>query len=248
MNKNLTQLVLHKLKELMRQKKLNYAVVARHLKMSESGFKKLMTGRELQLSKIEKICDVLEISFIELMQSFEKEKIRGVTFSPEQEEYFLKNHRSFLFYWLLVYERRPLAEVQRILELSLVQSEKILFQLDRYNFLKYYSKDKIQIPKVESVKWIGDSEFIKKIFQQWSILFMERMAKPEIAPDEFFAIHSWQMLPETYLEFIEAFRKLQTQYSTKAIYEMRLFPREQLQQVRWVAAVDQCSFVDEELK
>ena len=247
MEQNVTRLVLSEIKLAMKKAKLTYVDVAKALRMSESGFKKLMNGKDCSLTKLEKICQIVGLRVSDLFRSVEGKDLKEVAFSPSQEDYFEKNPKGFLLYWMLAYERRNLTESLAILGLDEKNGFSILRKLDALGLLKIGVGNRLTLPQPKGIRWIGNSKFIIDLYRRWGTALLEdsleRLSKrsPKPASDHYFAIRYFKMSESTWKEFLIALTNLELEYANRATAEMRLNITE-LGHVRWVTAVDNRSW------
>lgn len=235
--------MINNLKIYLKKRKLSYRILAREIGMSESGLKKLMNAKDISLQRLVNICQVLGISVADLIKD---EEVSRVSFSSQQELEFEKNPILFQVYWLLVYERRSADKIQTALRLNKGEMFKLLRKLDKINLIKISENDRLIIPTIKAISWTGQSHFIRKLYKEWSLNFLEKIAKPySESSDEHYTIRYLQMRKETYKEMINAMKKLEKDYIHQAIHEMRL-NFDDLQHVRWVMASDNLSFITED--
>lgn len=111
----------------------------------------------MPLSRIIQFCDVLNLSLNDLVQVTESQNFIDVAFEKSQESAFLADYRLFLFYWFLVYERRPLNEIKNIMNIDQFKTEKFLIKLDKLKLVSYLSGGKLKLPSPKPIRWIDDS-------------------------------------------------------------------------------------------
>jgi transcriptional regulator with XRE-family HTH domain len=97
------------LKRELKKRGLTYQHLAAEIGLSESGIKKILAGYDGSFQRLAQICKVAGLAMADL---FSDQETVDVDFSVEQQKAFLKEPRLFDFYWLLVYERRPLPQAQ----------------------------------------------------------------------------------------------------------------------------------------
>src|SRR4051812_48979516 len=87
------------LKGLLRAQGVTYRELARELKLSESSIKRLFAGKDFNFSRVEQICDSLEVSFFDLAQQARPDS-RKNTFQLKlaQEKAFVENPKLFWFF------------------------------------------------------------------------------------------------------------------------------------------------------
>lgn len=227
------------LKAVLKQKKINYKELAQGLKLSESGIKKILGAQDGSFQRLIQICRFVGISLSELL---EDGKTLDVGFTPRQQTEFLKEPLLFQVYWLLVYERRSMTEVQEELRLNKTEAFRLARRLDVLSLITLLPGDRMRLPSVRAVRWTGDGEFIRKTYRDWSRRLVEDVAKPVSDAGELFIIRYFQMTTKTHGEFIAAIKALETEFVRRAIHEMRTRPPG-LEHVRWITGVDMRSFV-----
>ena len=170
----IARLLLAELKVQLRNRKIVYADFARSLAMSESGLKKLLSADDCSLGRIQKMCSTLGLSFFDLVESIEGTRLVETQFTREQESYFEKDRTGFLFYWLLVYERRSLVETSRLLKLDSRKQQSLLLKLDRLALLQVQAGGRFQIPDPLAIRWVGRSPFVLRLYEKWGVSLLRR--------------------------------------------------------------------------
>jgi transcriptional regulator with XRE-family HTH domain len=234
------RLAVENLKARLREKDITYAELADGIGMSESGVKKIFTGSDGSFQRLAQICRYAGVTLGELFQ----DRAGEATFTPEQQDAFLKEPELFQFYWMIAFERRTVGESEKFFRITRADGQRQLKRLQELGLLKLLPGDRLRLPQANAIHWSGDGPFLRKIYQDWSQKFVARTAKPESDLAELFILRYFRMLPETYFEFLEAQRALESEFTRRATEEMRgEDPR--LQHVRWLAAVDDQSFVED---
>lgn len=230
------------LKRALKQRRLTYRSLGEKLGMSESGVKKLFRGGDISFNRLTRIASVLGIPLSELLKESEERDFRDVAFTPRQEAYLLAHRDCFHFYWKLVYERWPVAEIERAFSLAPRQSFRYLRKLDELGLLLLGPEGKLRIPKVDRIRWTGTGPLIRALYQEWAREMMRDLAQPEAKEGEQFIIRYFKLRKRTYEEFLDALRAVETEFVKRGTREMLLYD-EGLEPVRWISAADRKSFV-----
>lgn len=234
------QVVIINIKKLLKTQKISYRDLAKQLSMSESGVKKIFVAKDGSFLRLKKICHVIGVSMSEMLQDT---KSLDVSFSKKQQDAFLKNFILFKVYWILVYERASIVDAQKKLSLSYKDMFKFLRELDGLKLLKLLPNDRLQLPPIQAVSWIGQGEFVNKIYKEWSKNLLESVSKPHPQQDESFVLRYLPMTPNTFKEFQLAIHSLEKEFIRRSIHEMRT-ESGSVHHVRWMVVVDIKSFVD----
>jgi len=232
------QVAMSSIKESLRRRKLTYRELAIQLKLSESGVKKILTAEDGSFQRVVEICAVLGISITELLAG-KNEAIREVSYSEAQQEYFLRNPLAFSFYWLLVYERRGVSDAQSISGVTERDRFSVLRKLDQMQLLELLPGDRIRVPSVEQIRWVGGGPLISKIYREWSQQLLRDVARPEAEVEE--RERANQLFLIRYFK-MTALKDIETEFVRRATSEMRTEAPD-LMHVRWLSAVDNRSFV-----
>lgn len=131
------------LKEVIKSRGLNYREVARKVEMSESGLKKLMSTKDCSLSKLDEICDALNISFDDLVELSKKGNTK-VVLNKKQEELFLKNPSYYHFLLQLIVADYDWKKVKEDFRLTKKKCLEIIFALDRVELVRLEPGNKIK--------------------------------------------------------------------------------------------------------
>ena len=226
----------------MKKKNLRYADLAKKIRMSESGLKKIFSSSDVSFSRLFDIGNALGVSLSQFFAEYDSEFV-DIEFSQKQQEYFTQFPIGFEVFWKLVYERLEISEVlasTKIIEKDLF---KILRQLDKLDLISLLPENRIQIPDVKPVNWKGDNDFLKGIYKDWALRFIKRLAKPKSDPDELFLFRYMKMKESTYQEMIQTIKKIEHEFLMRAIREMQS-GHSDLKHVRFLSAVDKRSFYD----
>jgi transcriptional regulator with XRE-family HTH domain len=248
MDDNWTKLLLGELKRIIKAQGYNYKDISKALKMSESGFKKLINSEDCSLSKVEKICNFIGIRMTDLFRSIEELQLEEVSFSKGQELFFESERVGFLLFWLLVYERRSLVESQKLLNLEEKKMWSLLRKMDVLNLIKVLPGDRLGLPRPQGIKWVGKSKFINDLYRQWGSTLLNN-AIGENANDlenSYFTIRYLKMCESTWKEFKLNLESLELQYTNTATREMRMNVQN-LKHIRWLSIADQKSWAEDEI-
>ncbi|WP_413569277.1 helix-turn-helix domain-containing protein [Bdellovibrio sp. HCB117] len=164
---------LETIKKVLRTREVTYSELAVHLKMTESGVKKMLNAKDISFRRILQICDALGILPGQLFSLSEKSFIAEVTLSKQQEEALLKQRSLLAVYWRLTVEGRDLSEIEGLQKLSKTELKKILDKLVSLELLSL--KRGTYTPRhVGKFKWNEETKLVKILNQEWSELTLQR--------------------------------------------------------------------------
>lgn len=230
---------IYKLKRHLKEKQINYADVAEGIGLSESGVKKIFSGSDSSFLRLAQICKFAGISLSEIVEDHHTSE---VLFSEKQQEEFLKEPLLFYLYWLLVYERLSLKSAQFELKLTEAEGFRLVRKLDTLSLVKLMPNNRLHVPSIRAVRWIGGGKFLNKLYDEWSYNILKDVSKTSEQPHEIFIIRYLPMTQKTFQEFRMAQKSLEDEFVRRSIYEMQT-RHDELNHVRWLVAADNRSFV-----
>ncbi len=172
-----SKFVLKALKSEMKKTKITYKELAKSLKITEAGVKKLFSRSDISLSRVCEICEVLGVSIHDLLKISEEEMSKEKVFTAKQEKFFAENPHYFHFFLRLVYENFAPEEIQKDLGLSDKAIFKYLKKLDDLGLITLHAYNRVTIPEglvaivntqgtaMQSIKFKDTQDFLKRIEQ-----------------------------------------------------------------------------------
>lgn len=141
-----SKFVLKALKSEMKKSKVTYKELAKSLKITEAGVKKLFGREDLSLGRIYQICDILGVSIHDILKNSEAELAKEKIFTPKQEKFLADNPNYFHFFLRLAYEQKTPQQIQKDSGISDKALFKYLKKLDDLGLIYLHANNKVLIP------------------------------------------------------------------------------------------------------
>lgn len=235
-------LYLSAIKKALKTRGVHYADLATHLKMSESGVKKMLNAKDISFRRVLQICEALDILPGQLFSLSEKTLISEVVLSPQQEEALLKNRPLLAVYWRLVIERCDLKDIEKLQRLNKTELKKLLDKLVSLDLLKH-RKGEYRPSHVGKFKWSDQSKLAKTLNEEWSELTLERSLQTKVLATSLHRLVSMKLSQDSYLSLLKKFSKALDEAVQDSESEELTLPKEQLQNfTALVAAVQKGVF------
>lgn len=169
---------LNGIKTALRARGLTYGDLAGHLKMTESGVKKMLNAKDISFRRLIQICDVLNVLPGQLFSLSEQSSIPVVRLSDKQQDALLKNRDLLTVYWRFTVEKKTLEEIMALHGYSPQDLRKILQKLVSHDLVKqkrgrFFPKD------TGKFRWPDDSLLAKTLNAEWSQLTLRRALSRE---------------------------------------------------------------------
>lgn len=207
-------LILKSLKETLRAQGVTYKEVARALDVSESSIKRLFTGGDFSFSRVEQICDFLEVSFFDLAQQARPDSRKNVfQLKLAQERAFVENPKLFWFF-LFVLNQGSIAGIDRRFRLSHVQVQRYLLQLDTMKLLELREQNHFRLLVPRNVVWQRGGPIERWLFEEGKAAILHSRFDQE---DDFFRFYFVKFTPESYFRFRSRFEALAHEILQKSL-------------------------------
>lgn len=129
----------------LKTKGITYKEIAAFLKMTEAGVKKLLSKDDISFNKLKLICDLLQVSTQDLLNSVDESETETHTFNEKQVNFFLNNQHYFHFFMKLAYEQKNPKRIQDEYKLSTKSINQYLKKLEELGLIKRHPFDRMQI-------------------------------------------------------------------------------------------------------
>lgn len=174
-------LYLKSIKALIKNKQFTYKELAKPLKMSESGVKKLLNGKDLSFRRFVQICDVLNVTPGHVLYSAEQKEIPTLSLTTKQQDLLLSSRAILAVYWRMVIEGLSQTETMALQKISASEINKILRKLVTADLM-------VEVDGVFKAKhsgkfsWPSDSRIAKTLNKEWSELTLARSLENSKTP------------------------------------------------------------------
>lgn len=229
------QEMMEALKKILKSRKLGYAEAAEVLGLSESSVKRLFNAHDGHMSKVEALCDWLEVTVSDVLALTEKDQEEDYILRPNQEAFFLEYPGALQFYLEIVEYDHSVAEIKDIYHLNDASVTFYLNRLEDYGFVEVFPgnvvKNKIKGTIVPSGKGGLSRKLLRSSLDNIAEVTIKMMDQPNSSPGErratvktgemLFSKSSTKEILEEYLQFNEKMAQLSRR-------DTRLYPKKEL--------------------
>lgn len=158
-----TAALVETLKRELRARKLTYADVARHMAMSEASVKRIFSRKDLTLSRVDRICELLGVEFSDLARGVANEGPVISRLTEEQEKDLVADPKLMLVA-LCALSQMPFDRIMRDYDLPETECVGLLARLDRLKFLELLPGNRYRLLVSRAFSWIPDGP-IQRLFK-----------------------------------------------------------------------------------
>ncbi|MFZ6743318.1 helix-turn-helix domain-containing protein [Undibacterium sp. JH2W] len=158
---NLTQQITTALKKHLKQKGLTYAQLAAHLQISEASVKRLFSESTFTVRRLEAICQLLELDFLELARLARGQQELKAELSEKQEQTLADQPKLLGVFYLLLnqWQVKEISKKFDIVETELLQ---LLMGLERLELIELHPQNRIKLLTHTTLQWRADGPIRKK--------------------------------------------------------------------------------------
>ena len=181
-------LIVAEIKKTLREKNLTYADVAKKLKLSVPSIKRLFSGGDLSLARIDQICELLQSDLHEILQrSRERPATNQLTLAQEQQ--IVSDPALLLMAWLVI-NRATVAEIAHTYRFSEREVLRYFFKLDQMKVIELQPGNRVRLLVSRHFSWRPGGPVQRYIHQK---LLREFVDTHFTGPDDEFFFHGGEV-------------------------------------------------------
>lgn len=214
------------LKGIVRAKGWTYKQLGDKVGLSEATVKRIFQGTPCNVDKLLQLCDVLEISFTDLVQLSSDKGPEKYYLTKEQDDFFAANLDHYAFFYAIYYGTEgTLKDLQRKWDISDEEAFLYLRQLEKLGLVEVHPDNHYRFKVSGQLNVIDDgavihSEFVASEF----VDFTRSVADHRLDSGYFFRVAGLQLSHETYKRFAAELKSLTDRYYDKGAREEVLTP------------------------
>jgi transcriptional regulator with XRE-family HTH domain len=147
-----THVLVQTLKRALKAKGFTYRQVAQALELSEASVKRLLSGGELSVSRLERICQMMALDVIDLVKMADAESRRLTELSEAQEKELVADEKLLLVAYWAVHGWR-LADMLEYFQITEPEAIHCLLRLEKLNFLELLPGNRIRLTLSPQFTW-----------------------------------------------------------------------------------------------
>jgi transcriptional regulator with XRE-family HTH domain len=144
-------LIVAEFKRALRERGLTYAAVAKKLSLSVASVKRLFSGGDLSLKRVDQICELLETGLADILaQARDRPAANQLTLAQEQE--IVSDPKLFLIAWLVL-NRAPLEDIVRSYKFTEREVLKLFYKLDQLKVIELQPGNRARLLVSRHFSW-----------------------------------------------------------------------------------------------
>jgi DNA-binding Xre family transcriptional regulator len=146
----------------LKARNITYKELAQAIGLSEVSVKRLFTGGDCGLDRLEQICQYLHLEFSDLFKITPRKRKLITRLSLAQEQEFAKDQK-LLMVAVCALNHWPLADIHKHLQFTRSQVQELLKRLDDMGFLEVQASDRYRLLVASSFGWISGGPIMQMV-------------------------------------------------------------------------------------
>ena len=155
------------LKQCLKQRNLTYADLAKKISMSEASVKRLLSQNTMTLTRLEEICQALDLDFYTLARMARGTSEQLAELSLAQEKALAQDIKLLTLFHLLLHDWR-FDDICATFEVTQAEGVKLLTTLDRLKLIELLPNNKVRLVAPQKFTWRSDGP-VRQRFQATAI-------------------------------------------------------------------------------
>ena len=158
-----TRALVDTLKQELRKQRITYRQVSAALELSETSVKRLFADATFSLGRLEKVCAMLHLEIIDLVQLMQKNIELTAELTREQEQELVSDTRLLLVALLLM-NKLDFTDILSIYDIAEPEGIRLLVRLDRMKIIELLPGNRVRLMISANFRWLPNGP-IQKFFE-----------------------------------------------------------------------------------
>ena len=199
------------LKRVLRERRVSYDQIARHLGLSLSSVKRLFSTGGFTLQRLEAVCDLADVDLLELARQAEAQRLRVACLTREQERE-LVGDPALMLVAICALNRWQFERIVRQYRISGPRLVQLLVRLDRMSLVELLPGNRIRLRVARNFSWLPDGPIHRYFIEHVQNSFLAGAFVPDRDLHRFawgmLSVESASVLRAKMAELVETFDEL----------------------------------------
>ncbi|HWK73430.1 MAG TPA: helix-turn-helix transcriptional regulator [Povalibacter sp.] len=223
---NETKRMLETLKRCLRARGMTYSSLGKALGLSESSVKRLFADESFTLTRLERVCSVIDMSVADLSRmasgAREAQTQQPYSLTLEQER-TLASNASLLACFYLLLNGRTVEETERRLDLNSRAMRSLLSRLTAARLIEIDAKRNVRLHAKLPIAWRPDGP-VRRLYERQ--VRAEFLQGPFSAPSEALTFHSAELSPASVRILLRKLERLAADFADLAALDVHVPSRD----------------------
>lgn len=208
-----SSLIIESLRQQLKARGYTYTDLAKCWKLSVSSVKRIMSGDDLSLQKIEQSCKMMSLSMADFYEQVQFSKNLEFVYMSVKQEEFLSTDAKLLHFFMLLQESWNISKISKVYSLSNVDIQKYLLALDKNKLIELLPHNKVKKLFNSQLRFRRDGPLAKNLRDKVKANFLESDFNKE---NEHLSVLSISLTATDFSELKSQFLKISREQSAHA--------------------------------
>lgn len=143
------------LKQLLKQHKITYRMIAQELQMSEANIKRVFATNSFSLERLEQICQIINLTLSDLFSLSEKQQQQLTELTLEQEQELIENPKLLLVA-VCVRDYWRFEDIIDHYDIDLHECIQLMAKLDKIKLIQLLPNNNYKLLIAQDFRWISN--------------------------------------------------------------------------------------------
>lgn len=156
----------HQFKSLLKERKITYSALAKKLNVAEVTVKRWMTSHDMSFETLARICSILELNPVAIVEKRSAENFLGRQYSEEQEKYF-STHPVETYLFVKAMMGLSFEQLKSLPGQTPTTIIRAMRQMEKVGLIRLLSGNKIRMMVKGPFRWRNNGELQKTYFNSF---------------------------------------------------------------------------------
>ena len=220
-----TKLLLDSIKQVLKIRGITYRELAQRMQISEASVKRLFSKRTVSLERLEEICDIVDLDFLELATLAKQNGERqSRALSVEQEIILAQDHKLMVFLYF-IHHGWSLPYIIEEYDISASEATRMLVRLDRLGIIELHPENKFRLLISKNALWHKKgpiwNTYLEKVTEDFMAHEFNLSNERLVFTTGQFTRKSLDIIEKKLDDFIESFNRLAEEDAVVPLKERR---------------------------
>lgn len=213
------EIIIESLKDHLKLRGFSYKDLAKKWRVSESSVKRVMSSKEILLSRIEQACEMMDMAVADFFKHVPYRQQHDILFLTVEQELLLSKDPEATHYFLMLQQGQSVTDIVREYSISQEKNIKILNRLEKWGLIEVHPNHRIKRNYLGQLRFRKEGPLGKQIEKAARTQFLDNEFSKE---DQYFTFLNLNFKPgdsvKMRIRFQEIFKEVVTETEQNLIH------------------------------
>jgi hypothetical protein len=206
-------LIIESLRQQLKARGYTYSDLAAHWKLSLSSVKRIMSGDDLSLQKIESACSLMSLPVADFYEQVQFSRNMDFVYMSVKQEEFLSKDARLLHFFMLLQESWNVSKILKTFSITQTDIQKYLIALDKNKLIQLLPHNKVKRLFNTQLRFRRDGPLAQQLRTRVKENFLESDFNKD---NEHLSVLNISLTPNDFAELKSQFLKISRELSAQS--------------------------------